>query len=889
MIVANKARGFASLCVLACRGHDRPGSRESAEPNVDPRGISQRRGARYARLNPAFTGPTSDPREAQVLRPARPSVRGKFLFIGEEKFFIRGVTYGTFRPREDGSEFPSPEVVERDFALMRSHGVNAVRTYTVPPRWLLDAAQRHGLRLLVGLPVERHIGYLNDKKGTPDIEGAVRAGVGACAGHPAVLCYAIGNEISAPIARWHGRGRVERYLARLYRAAKAEDPEGLVTYGNYPSTEYLQLPFLDFVCFNVFLESPARLEAYLARLHSLAGERPLVISEMGLDSLRHGEEAQAHALQWQIRTTFASGCAGTFLYAWTDEWYRAGAEVYDWRFGLTRRDRQPKPALATVRYTFAETPFPPNPPWPRISVVVCTYNGGRTIRDCLEGLRRLDYPNFEVIVVDDGSTDTSAAIAQQYDVRLIRTANHGLSHARNVGWRTASGEIVAYLDDDAYPDPHWLTYLAATFRSTSDAGVGGPNIAPPGDGLVADCVANAPGGPVHVLLSDREAEHIPGCNMAFRRAALEAIGGFDEQFCVAGDDVDVCWRLRDRGWRLGFSPAAVVWHHRRNSVCAYCKQQISYGRAEALLERKWPDKYNGTGQISWAGRLYGKGLPHALAWRRGRIYHGIWGFAPFQFMYEPAPGLLESLPLMPEWYLLIAILGALSVFGLAWEPLLLALPPLALATLLPLSQAAMSASRASFPSPPRSSIARLGCRMLTVALHLLQPLARLYGRLEYGHTPWQRRGALDGSLPWPMSTTLWSERWQDPGDRLRELEAALRADGACVLRGTHFDRWDLEVRGGQLGAGRMLMAVEEHRAGAQLVRLRWWPKCAAAAPLLVLVLAALSGGAAVDGAWAVGATLGTTALWWAWRAYAECAAATAAIRRAVRRQQTGAL
>src|SRR6059058_3417972 len=169
----------------------------------------------------------------------------------------------------------------------------------------------------------------------------------------------------------------------------------------------------------------------------------------------------------------------------------------------------------------------PSVPWPRMSVVVCTYNGSRTIRDCCEGLRRLAYPDYEVIVVDDGSTDTAGAIARGYDVRLIRTPNRGLACARNTGLAAATGEIIAYLDDDAYPDPHWLTYLAATFLSTSHAGVGGPNIAPPGDGPIAECVARAPGGPVHVLVSDREAEHIPGCNMAFRKSCLEAIGGFD--------------------------------------------------------------------------------------------------------------------------------------------------------------------------------------------------------------------------------------------------------------------------------------------------------------------------------------------------------------------------
>src|SRR5204862_13896 len=83
------------------------------------------------------------------------------------------------------------------------------------------------------------------------------------------------------------------------------------------------------------------------------------------------------------------------------------------------------------------------------------------------------------------STDDTAAIASQYDVRLIRTPNRGLSSARNTGLAAATGEIVAYLDDDAYPDPHWLTYLAATFLSTSHVGVGRPNIAPAGDGPIA--------------------------------------------------------------------------------------------------------------------------------------------------------------------------------------------------------------------------------------------------------------------------------------------------------------------------------------------------------------------------------------------------------------------
>jgi GT2 family glycosyltransferase len=791
----------------------------------------------------------------------RPRVKGKFIFLGYEKLYIRGVTYGPFRPEEGSDENYKPEVVERDFVEMMANGLNAVRTYTVPPRWLLDAAQRHGLRVMVGLPWEQHVAFLDDRERTRSIEQRVHAGVAACAGHPAVLCYAIGNEIPAPIVRWYGHSRIERFLKQLYRAAKAEDPGGLFTYVNYPSTEYLQLPFLDLVTFSVYLEERERLEAYLARLHNLADDRPVVMAEIGLDSRRNGEDVQAYALDWQVRTTFAAGCAGAFVFAWTDEWHRGGYDIDDWDFGLTRRDRQPKPALAVVREAFAEVPFPPDMPWPRISVVVCSHNGERTIQDCLEGLLELEYPDHEVIVVDDGSSDATAAIVSGHPVRFISTANNGLSSARNAGMEAATGEIVAYLDDDARPDPDWLTHLAAVFMNTEHAGVGGPNISPPGDGPIADCVAKSPGNPVHILLSDREAEHIPGCNMAFRKDCLQAIGGFDPMFRVAGDDVDACWRLHERGWTLGFSPAALVWHHRRNSIRAYWRQQLSYGKAEALLERKWPKKYNAAGHVSWAGRIYDEGLVRTLARRRVRVYHGVWGGAPFQYLYEPAPGGLFAIAAMPEWYLAIFGLGTLSALGLLWAPLLLGVPLLILAVCLSLAQAGLNAARATFRESTRRStlssrLYRLKLRGLTAFLHLLQPLARLWSRMRHGLVPW-RHGPRDLAPPWPRTIVTWSERWQAPEQWLIPIEAALRTSHVAVRRGGEYDRWDLEVRRGMLGAIRLRMLVEEHGAGRQLLRFRVWPSFSLNVPVLaVLLLISLCLGAALSGAWVACAILG---------------------------------
>jgi GT2 family glycosyltransferase len=824
-------------------------------------------------MSPAAIGSTPLPVSAE---PA--CVKGKFIFIGGKKFYIRGVTYGTFRDDGDGG-YPNPDVVERDFNQMAAIGINAVRTYTVPPRWLLDAALQHGLRVMVGLPWEQHIAFL-DQKGAPEsIEQRVRAGVRQCARHPAILCYTVGNEIPSSIVRWLGRRRVERYIERLYRAAKAEDPEALVTYVNFPSTEYLQLPFLDLFCFNVYLEAQDALENYLARLQNIAGDRPLILAEIGFDSRRHGFETQARTLDWQVRTAFASGCAGTFIFAWTDEWHRGGYEISDWDFGLTDRARRPKPALQTIEKAFVEVPFPPDMFWPRVSVVVCSYNGARTIRDCFEGLLKLEYPNYEVIVVDDGSKDETASIAREYGFRVISTTNRGLSSARNTGLQAATGEIVAYIDDDAYPDPHWLTYLVRTLSDSAYGGAGGPNLPPAGDGPIADCVANAPGGPVHVLLSDVEAEHIPGCNMAFRKTSLEAVGGFDPQFRVAGDDVDICWQLQQRGLILGFSPAAMVWHHRRNSLRAYWRQQKGYGKAEALLERKWPEKYNSLGHLNWVGRVYGKGFAHILGCRPPRIYQGVWGCAPFQSMYQPAPGTLWSLPAMPEWYLIIIILMALSTIGVFWTPMFLNLVPLLILSLLSLIQAAHSAARARFTCEPATWLGRLKSRALTASLHLLQPLARLCGRLRHGLSPWRFRFQ-DLSPPWRKTIAIWSEQWKSTEEWLTHVEASLRDSGVKANRAGDYDRWDLQVRGGVFGAARLRMAIEEHGAGRQLIRFRFWPRCSGQAIVLVLLFTVLSICAALDRSSTASLIIVGIALFLVLRTFQECAGAKSVALRA---------
>jgi GT2 family glycosyltransferase len=723
---------------------------------------------------------------------------------------------------------------------MAALGANAVRTYTPPPSWLLDLAAESGLRVMAGLAWEQHVAFLDQPDLSRRIFARAREQVRACARHPAILCYAIGNEIPASIVRWHGKGAVERFLERLFWEVKEEDPEGLCTYVNYPSTEYLELPFLDLTAFNVFLEREQVFESYLARLQNISGDRPLLITEVGLDGRRHGEQAQAAALDWQVRHCFGTGAAGVFVFSWTDEWHRGGHDVVDWDFGLVDRERRPKPAAEAVRAAFEGAPFPGAARWPKVSVIVCTHNGERTLPECLQWLAQLRYPDYEVIVVDDGSSDSSAEIARAHDAILVQTPHAGLSHARNAGVARASGEFVAFLDDDAYPDSDWLYYLAASLAANSHAGTGGPNIPPEDDSWIADCVAAAPGGPIHVLVSDREAEHVPGCNMAFRKSALEAIGGFDERFRVAGDDVDICWRLQGTGGTLGFSAGAVVMHRRRDTVRRYLKQQFGYGKAEALLERKWPSRYNRAGSSRWLGRIYDSQAPGA-GQGRGMVRYGTWGSGLFQTIYEPPPGTFANLLAAPEFLLLLAALGAIGTLGFWWTPLLVVLPVFAIALLALAWRALACGWRAQRHVPGHSRLDTLMRRLLTGGLFLMQPVARLAGRLRNGLSPWRRRLRPGIAVPRPRTVEVWAERWRSPQDWVQALQDALAARGGFVRSGGPFDRWDLDLRAGPLGGVRIRTAVEEHGSGRQLVRVRVFPRASTGGPAIVLASTVLAG------------------------------------------------
>ncbi len=868
---------------------------------------------------------------SQSTAPAA-AVAGKFLTAGGRHFLIKGVSYGTFAPDANGCQYPDAAAVARDFARMREAGINTVRTYTAPPEAVLDEAARQHLRVIAGAPWPQHVAFLDDPRLTAEIRRGVAEEVRRVAGHPAVLLSAVGNEIPASVVRWHGYRRIEAFLRELHEDAKAAAPDALVTYVNYPPTHFLDLPWFDVCAFNVYLHDETALRAYIAQLHHVAGCRPLLLTEAGADAVREGAERQAALTAMQLRAAFAGGACGAVAFTWTDEWWRGGQAVDDWAFGLVDAERRPKPALSAVARAFAAAPFPAadRSQWPMVSVLVCAYNAAGTLADCLDALEALDYPAFEIILVNDGSTDDTSAIARRYRrVRVVDTPPGGLSVARNVALAHATGEIVAYTDADVRVHPQWLTYLVQPFRERDVAGAGGPNVVPPDDPWLAQCVARAPGAPTHVMLDDVIAEHVPGCNMAFRREALLALGGFNPIFGSAADDVDVCWRFQAVGAEIGFAPAAFVWHHHRSSVRAYWRQQFGYGKSEAWLTRRHPEKFV-DGRARWSGRIYSP-LPWVLPLGERRINAGVWGMAPFPSVYHAGGAGLAFLPHQARWQVLSALLVGVGCAGVAAgfprQGTVVALLG-ALAFLTTVARCVERARRVDIDALPRigklpRSASRVVYRATIAALHVLQPLARGLGRVRgflsppgEPHRPVLPHGSdsdaevADPALRDPsvhglrvrdlrralrlarrqrVEDRFWSERWVARPVLLGRIVRGLR--GAPVGFGVETDdgwqRYDFRIHAARWGRLDLLTVIEEHAQGRCLLRTRMRLRVSPFALTLVAALAATSGVTAGLGLGTVAVVSGALAAGMAGAALRRLARVVPAVRLAVARAARG--
>lgn len=765
----------------------------------------------------------------------RITVDGKFFRAGSKKFHVKGITYGPFAPDAEGGAFASREQTRRDFEQIRQLNANVIRVYHPPPAWLLDLAGEFDLRLLIDVPWPKHLCFLDSKDLQRDAFRHVREAVRSARAHRAVFAFSVVNEISAEIVRWSGVRRVEKFIDRLVAEAKSIDDNCLCTFASFPPTEFLHPQAIDFVCFNVYLHQRPAFEAYLGRLQSLAEHRPIVLGEFGMDSVREGEPHKCDFLRWQIESACDAGLAGTVIFSYTDDWFRGGVQIEDWSFGLTRRDRNPKPSFDIVREQYRLAPHFSLPRQPKVSIVIATYNGARTLEPCLNAVTRLNYPDYEIIIVDDGSSDSTPEIAARFPAtRYMCQPNSGLSAARNAGIAAATGEIIAFTDDDCRPDEDWLHYLVGDLLRSDFAAIGGHNFLPPEDSPVAAAVAASPGGPAHVMLTDREAEHIPGCNMAFYKWALQAIGGFDPVFRKAGDDVDVCWRLQAEGHKIGFSPAGFVWHYRRATVKAYLKQQAGYGEAEALLARKHPEFFNSFGSGIWRGRIYSNAAAGVVL-RGPVIYHGVFGSGFFQRLYTPQ----AVLPLMLCTSLLYHVLvnGPLIALSLYFHFLW---PLAAASATLSLTVCVLAGFQANIPRDKR----RWWSRSLVAVLFFLQPIVRGWNRLkvrsnlEFTPRPHPLTAA---PREIPGEIIFWSEGHVDRYRFLQTVQRIAAAQKWPVRLDTGWTRFDMEILASAWNRARLATVTEELEQNRRNIRCRLevlWSARTKLALLAVLVLTA---------------------------------------------------
>lgn len=237
-----------------------------------------------------------------------------------------------------------------------------------------------------------------------------------------------------------------------------------------------------------------------------------------------------------------------------------------------------------------------------VTIVIPVKNCEKTIGMLLDSLNELDYPDPEVIVVDDGSSDKTRQIVEQYSVKLISLdEGHGSGFARNLGVQEAEGEIIAFIDGDAEAGPSWLASLLGGFNSPHVGCVGGSIRAANKDnfyGKYADStlLSFMPYYKEKTVLDESNFAklgfgHPISCNMAVRREVLETIGSFDHQFRRVGagyEEVDFLWRLCRAGYKIVCEPKAVVYHRHRETLWELLKQFFRQGFGCSLFCAKHP-------------------------------------------------------------------------------------------------------------------------------------------------------------------------------------------------------------------------------------------------------------------------------------------------------------
>lgn len=239
---------------------------------------------------------------------------------------------------------------------------------------------------------------------------------------------------------------------------------------------------------------------------------------------------------------------------------------------------------------------------PFVSIVIASFNSERWIADCLRSLENQDYPKdrYEIIVVDS-STDRTGEIARRFNgVKLVRVEGYHIApEKRNIGIRLARGELIAFIDSDAFADRKWLRNLVRPFADPEVGVVGGPNLTPRDadfrekvSGYLLGSSISSSAMSVRYRASEKpffeaDERHLISCNMAIRRESLEKVGAFREDM-PACEENELCNRIGRIGYKMIYTVDAIVWHRRRPIFWPIIKRVYEYGRGRGIFSRTYP-------------------------------------------------------------------------------------------------------------------------------------------------------------------------------------------------------------------------------------------------------------------------------------------------------------
>ena len=223
---------------------------------------------------------------------------------------------------------------------------------------------------------------------------------------------------------------------------------------------------------------------------------------------------------------------------------------------------------------------------PNVTIIVPTYNSEKTIDLCISSLVKLDYPKqcLDILIVDDGSIDGTTKKLKQYsEIKVIESPHAGPAATRNNGIQNATGDIIVFTDSDCEVKPDWIKKIIMDLDDAD--GVGGSIIAANLDSYTEKFEQNRRERLYGTI--KRRINHLPSCNLAFRRQALESIGGFDEDFGRASaEDYDLCQRFTDSGSILVYDPLIPVIHHHSSTISGVLRRAYIHGMEMVKYRKK---------------------------------------------------------------------------------------------------------------------------------------------------------------------------------------------------------------------------------------------------------------------------------------------------------------